>query len=234
MKKYVQMVTLAALVGAATAPVACGNNKGSTFSPDNSGDDGGGPSGSTSSSGSSGGIASGGSSGSSSGGAFMTGDSSGGMGTGVCKTGMYSGTFSCEFYLDSNAGDAGDAAVPDSGGLFMITGNLSFLLTQSISGELGMDTASGSFAINAGITPGMATLSGTLECGSGTFTGALTGGQYNFFGFTGNFDGPLASQYNGATFSFVDGTWAITIPGQGYCPGTWTANYDGPGDAGDQ
>jgi hypothetical protein len=157
------------------------------------------------------------------------------MGTGVCKTGMYSGTFSCEFFYDSDAGDGGGGAGRDSGGLVMITGNLSFLLSQSISGEIGMDTASGMFVLNAGLTTGSASLSGTLDCSSGSFTGALTGGMYSLLGlFTGPFEGPLTSQYSGASFSFVDGTWSLTVPGQGYCPGTWTAAYEGPGDAGDQ
>ncbi len=165
----------------------------------------------------------------------MTGDSSGGLGTGTCKTGMYTGTFSCEFFYDTDAGDASVAVSPDSGGLIMITGNLSFLLSQSISGELGMDTASGTFVLNAGLTTGSAQLSGSLDCNSGNFTGALSGGMYSLLGiFTGPFEGPLTSQYSGTSFSFVDGVWSLSVPGYGYCPGTWTANYDGPGDAGDQ
>jgi hypothetical protein len=76
---------------------------------------------------------------------------------------------------------------------------------------------------------GTATLSGTLECASGQFTGSLSNGTYSvFFGlFMGAFNGPLTSEYNGTSFSFVNGTWALSIPGEGYCPGTWTANYVG-------
>jgi hypothetical protein len=235
MKKYIQAATFAALAGATCAPIACGSKSGSALGGDDTGSEDGGSDGSTSSGGSAGSTSSSGSSGGSSGGAFMTGDSSGGMGTGTCKTGMYSGTFSCLFYYNSNAGDAAPGPIPDAGGLGPITGNLSFLLTQSISGELGMDTASGMFVLAAGVTMGSAQLNGTLDCGSGTFNGALSGGMYNLFNiFTGPFEGPLTSQYSGASFSFVDGTWSLTIPGEGYCPGTWTASYDGPGDAGEQ
>lgn len=82
----------------------------------------------------------------------------------------------------------------------------------------------------------MATLGGTLDCSSGLFTGSLTGGTYSvFFGlFSGTFNGPLMSDYNGTSFSFVDGTWSLTIPGEGYCQGQWNASYSGVGDAGDQ
>lgn len=236
MKKYVQLVIFGALAAAVCSPIACGSKSGGFAQDPNGGGNEGGSSGSTSSSGSSGGVPTGSSSGGSSGGSFMTGDSSGGMGTGVCKTGMYSGTFSCFFFYDSDAGDGGHSgAIPDSGGLGPITGNLSFLLSQSISGELGTDTASGMFVLNAGITTGSASLSGTLDCNTGNFTGALSGGMYSLLGlFTGPFEGPLTSQYSGASFSFVDGTWSLTVPGEGYCPGTWTAAYEGAGDAGDQ
>ena len=235
MKKYIKAVTLVALVGASGSPLACGS-KSSGFAPgDDAGGDDAGKVGSTSSSGgSSSGLSSGGSSGSSSGG-FSQGDS-GGMGTGVCRTGTYSGPFSCGFYLDPDSGvtppvDGGAA----DGGLAQITGTLSFALTQSLSGELGQDTASGTFAISAGLfISGMATLGGTLDCGTGTFSGALTGGTYSvFFGLlTGTFNGPLTSDYNGTTFSFVNGVWSLTVPGEGYCQGEWSADYSGPTDGG--
>ena len=156
------------------------------------------------------------------------------MGNGICQTGTYSGSFSCEFYYDSDAGGDASGGTPDAGGLIQITGNLSFVLTQSLSGELGTDTASGTFILDAGITTGMATLSGTLDCGTGLFTGALSGGMYSLLGlFTGPFAGPLTSDYNGAGASFVDGSWSLTVPGEGYCPGQWTADFTGA-DAGDQ
>jgi hypothetical protein len=232
MKKYVQPATFAALVGAACLPLACGSKSSNLGQVDAGGDDA--TAGSTSSSG---GVSSGGSSGST--GEFTHPDSAGGgMGTGVCQTGMYSGSFSCGFYQDPDAGttapmDGGSA----EGGILQIMGTLSFLLTQSTSGELGQDMASGTFVIGAGFfVSGMATLAGTLDCASGLFTGMLANGTYSvFFGLlTGTFDGPLTSDYNGKTFSFVDGVWSLTIPGEGYCQGQWNADYVGDAGASDQ
>jgi hypothetical protein len=219
MQKYIGIAACMALVGVVGGSIACGSSK-----PDLT-EDGdaatAGDAGSTSSGGSSGGsTSSGGSSG-----VFSGGDTGVGMGTGTCQTGMYTGTFSCGFIYDP---DASIATVTDASSGFMITGNLSFVLKQSTSGELGQDTASGTFVLNAGITTGSATLGGTLDCGSGQFTGALTGGMYSLLGFfTGDFAGPLTSAYNGVSFSFIDGTWALVIAGEGTCPGTWTANYVG-------
>jgi hypothetical protein len=237
MKKYIEAVVFAALVGAAASPLACGSKSSGSFDQGDGGGDDSGKLGATSSSGgSSGGTSSGGSGGSS--GAFSQGDS-GGMGTGVCKTGTYSGPFSCGFYFDPDSGTTApvDGGAAD-GGITQITGTLSFLLTQSTSGgEIGTDIASGTFAISAGLfITGMATLGGTLDCSTGSFTGSLTGGTYSvFFGlFTGTFNGPLSSDYNGKTASFVNGGWSLTIPGEGYCQGAWNADYAGVGDAGDQ
>jgi hypothetical protein len=232
MKNFIEAVALAALVGTASLPLACGS-KAAGFGPnDAGGDDAQGAA--ASSSGSSGGLSAGSSSGSAGGssGAFASqGDGAAGMGNGVCKTGTYSGPFSCGFYFDQDAGTTApvDGGAVD-GGLLQITGTLSFLLTQSMSGELGQDVASGTFAISAGLSfiSGMATLGGTLDCSTGVFTGALTGGTYNaFLIFTGTFDGPLTSEYNGQTFSFVNGGWSLTIPGEGYCQGQWSADYTG-------
>jgi hypothetical protein len=218
MQKYIGIAACMALVGAVGGSIACGSSKADL----SDGDDGGGTAGdggtSSSSGSSSGGMtSSGGSSG------MFSGGDSGGMGTGNCQTGMYTGTFSCGFIYDP------DASMPDAAGAFTITGSLSFLLTQSTSGELGEDTASGTFDLNAGLTTGSATLGGTLQCASGQFTGSLTMGTYSvFFGiFSGDFAGPLTSEYNGKTFSFVNGTWELAIANEGTCPGTWTANYVG-------
>jgi hypothetical protein len=224
------MVAVAAL-GGSVASAACGGSSSPPFAQDTPGDSG------TSSGSTSGGSGSGGGSGSSSSGSqgFSQGDSGGGMGTGVCQTGMYTGTFSCGFIL--NPGDAGlDASSPDASPFPPITGNLSFVLSQSTHGELGQDMASGTFVLNAGLTTGMANLDGTLDCASGQFTGSLSGGTYSisFFGlpfFSGTFEGPLTSAYNGTSFSFTDGTWALNVANEGECPGTWTANYVGAADA---
>jgi hypothetical protein len=159
-----------------------------------------------------------------------TGSSSGGMGTGTCKNGTYSGTFQCTFVFNPDAGDAGGGTVSADAGGLMITGNISFNLTQNTgSGESFTSTASGSFSGTAAAFFNiMADVGGTLNCNSGVFQGSLTNGMYSGFLFiNGTFSGPLDSQYNGTTFSFVDGTWLLTVPGEGSCPGTWTANYAG-------
>jgi hypothetical protein len=220
MQKYIGIAACVALVGVVGGAIACGSSKPDLTDDGDAGtaSDSGGASSSGSSSGAS-------SSGGSSGMMFSGGDTGVGMGTGNCQTGMYTGTFSCGFIYDP---DASAATVSDASSGFMITGNLSFVLKQSTSGELGEDTASGTFDLNAGITTGSATLGGTLECGSGQFTGALTAGTYSLLGiFTGGFAGPLTSDYNGTSFSFVNGTWELVIAGEGTCPGTWTANYVG-------
>jgi hypothetical protein len=232
MEKFIEAVVFAALLGALGSPVACGSSSSGFDSVDAGGDDAGlaEHDASESPSSSSGGLSPGSSSGS-----FAQGDAAG-LGTGTCMTGTYSGPFSCGFYLDPDSGTTPpvDGGAAD-GGLLQVTGNLSFVLTQSMSGELGRDTASGTFVINAGLfISGMATLGGTLDCSTGNFTGALTNGTYNvFFGLlTGTFDGPLTSEYNGNTLSFVNGAWSLTVPGEGYCQGQWSANYAGPLEGG--
>jgi hypothetical protein len=158
------------------------------------------------------------------------GGSSGGMGTGTCKDGTYSGTFACTFVFNPDAGGDASTVAADAGGL-MITGNISFKLMQMTgNGESFIDTASGTFSGTAAAFFAIsANVGGTLDCNSGLFKGSLTGGMYSGFLFiNGTFSGPLDSQYNGATFSFVNGTWLLTVPGEGSCPGTWTANYTGP------
>jgi hypothetical protein len=189
------------------------------------GDDGGAEGGDDGSPGSSGG------SGSSSGGISL-GDGGtsggGGMGTGTCKDGTYSGTFQCTFVF----GDGGTSGGGADSGTLAVTGTISFHLMQNAaSGESFMSTASGMFSgdcCNKLFTIG-ATVGGTLNCNSGTFNGSLTDGGYSGFIFlTGSFSGPLTADYNGMTFSFVNGVWNLTVPGQGTCPGTWTASYTGP------
>jgi hypothetical protein len=156
------------------------------------------------------------------------GGSSGGMGTGTCKDGTYTGTFQCTFVFgDGGAPDAG----ADAGGL-VVTGTISFhLMQQTGTGETFMDTASGMFSGDCcmKLFTISANVGGTLNCNSGTFKGDLTGGMYSGFIFiAGTFMGPLTADYNGTTASFVNGAWNLTVPGQGTCPGTWTASYSGP------
>lgn len=143
---------------------------------------------------------------------------------GTCKSGTYAGTFQCTFAFASDAGvitsDAGDA------GSLMITGNVSFRLTQVADGGPSF-TSSGTFSGAAGTFFEIsAVVGGTLDCDTGAFQGSLTNGMYSGFLFLNRtFSSPLDSEYNAATFSFVDGTWLLTVPGEGTCPGTWTASY---------
>lgn len=190
------------------------------------GDDGGGAG---DDSGFGGGSSGGGSSGTGSSSGFNLGDGGGGggMGTGTCKDGTYSGTYQCSFNYDPNAdgGTMSDAGFNDAG--FVITGNISFQLMQDMSsGESFIDKAQGSFGGTccAGLFSLDAGVSGQLNCNSGVFTGMLSNGSYSGFFMMGSFSGPLNSQYNGNTFSFVDGTWNLTVPGQGTCVGIWSAN----------
>ncbi len=221
MQRWVGSLSFVAVAAAVISSVACSSSSGSPL---------GGGSGSSSGDGTTSGSStgSGDNSGSSGDGLFQAGDAQT-NGNGTCKTGYYTGTFTCGFQLDFDAGatvDLEDAGTGSGG--FPIGGSLSFQLTQSISGELGQDTASGTFSLTAGITGATATLSGTLNCNTGQFTGALTGGMYSLLGFIqGTFAGPLAATYNGDTSSFENGAWALTIPGDGTCPGTWSANYAG-------
>jgi hypothetical protein len=223
-------------VGAAFA-FACGSsssgslNAGGELGPD------GGTTNGTSSGTSSG---NGGSSGLGSSSGFGSSGSGNPIGTGTCQTGIYSGTFSCLFYYGIDAG-IGDA--PDSGGIGPITGTLSFMLTQDIasSGELSTtDTASGTFDATTGLfIAAAASLSGTLDCSQGKFSGQLLNGEYGFNigGMpvpdpNNKFQGPLVSDYNGTTSTFVNGEWSMVIAGEGPCIGSWTAMYAGPIDGG--
>src|SRR6185312_10068995 len=107
---------------------------------------------------------------------IFQGADSGGMGTGTCQTGTYTGTFSCGFIYDPDASGTTTDLGAD-GGIVTITGTISFQLSQSISGELGQDTASGHIQIGAGFfIVGDADLSGTLDCSTGAFTGSLLNG----------------------------------------------------------
>jgi hypothetical protein len=226
--------TSALAVGAACA-FACSSSSSGGLNAGSSdvGADGGTTSGSSGGGGSSSGLGS-------SSGSFGSSGSGTPMGTGTCQTGVYSGTFSCFFYYDSDAG-IGDA--PDSGGIGPITGTLSFMLTQNITstGELSStDTASGTFAATTGLfLAASANLNGTLDCSEGKFSGQLVNGEYGFnIGGTpapdpnNKFQGPLVSNYNGTTSTFVDGEWSMVIAGEGPCIGTWTAMFSGALDAG--
>jgi hypothetical protein len=147
-----------------------------------------------------------------------------GSDAGTCKSGTYAGTFQCTFAFASDAGvatsDAGDA------GSLMITGNVSFRLTQAADGGPSF-TSSGTFSGGAGTFFEIsAVVDGTLDCDTGVFQGSLTNGMYSGFLFlNGTFSSPLYSQYNATTSSFVDGTWLLSVPREGTCPGTWTASY---------
>jgi hypothetical protein len=152
--------------------------------------------------------------------------SSSGLGTGTCKDGTYTGMYTCNFSL-------GDGGAADSGGL-VITGNISFQLMHSMSsGENFIDTATGTFGGTCCLMSFSlaSTLNGTLDCNTGTFTGTLSMGSYNPTGIWaafiegGTFMGPLTADYNGTTSTFENGTWNLTVPGYGRCPGTWTATY---------
>lgn len=140
-------------------------------------------------------------------------------------SGTYSGTFQCTFVFGADGG----AVSADAGGL-MVTGTLSFKLTQMTGGEAYIAAASGSFSSTGAVFfTANADIGGTLNCNTGVFQGNLSNGMYSGFVFiTGTFSGPLDATYNSTTLSFVNGTWLLTVPGQGSCPGTWTANYSGP------
>jgi hypothetical protein len=155
---------------------------------------------------------------------FVTIDSGKALGTGTCKEGKYSGTFTC--YFDPDGGTQAPAA---DGGGFQVTGTLTLTLTRSPTGEF-QDVASGKFtADTSSLISATADLSGNLDCNTGKFTGQLANGMYSGWIFiNGTFQGPLASDYDGTNFAFVRGTWVMTIPNTGTCPGTWSAHYVGP------
>jgi hypothetical protein len=225
-RRTLYIAVAAGLLGAtALAASSCSSKSGGTFSSGDdgsvAGDDGGG-----------GTSSSGGGTGSSSG--LNLGGSGGGTGNGICKDGTYSGTYECSFILDQSADGGGDAGFDDAG--FLITGNISFQLTQDpSSGESFVDKASGNFGGSCcgGLFTLDAGVSGQLNCNSGVFDGLLSNGGYYFLALpgatgpaNGSFSGPLDSKYgpdDAGTYSFLNGTWNLTVPGQGYCPGIWSA-----------
>jgi hypothetical protein len=165
---------------------------------------------------------------------FSSGDAGAQLGT--CQSGEYGGSFSCNFIWDPSAAGVSDAGPEAS--MATINGMLGFLLTQDVTatGELSQtDTASGHLDLQTGPFTGSANLNGTLDCSTGRFVGALADGGYALGPIPGgSFNGSLASRYDSLSLSFVDGTWSMTIPGLGYCPGTWSAGYLADGGAGDQ
>jgi hypothetical protein len=225
MQRWVGSLSFVAVAAAVISSVACSSSSNSPLGSGSSSGDG-------TASGSSGSdTGSGDNSGSSGSGLFQEGDAQT-TGNGTCKTGYYTGTFTCGFVYDPDAGAVGTLSSEDAGsGGFPIGGNLAFELTQSISGELGQDTASGTFNLTAGITGATATLSGSLNCNTGQFSGALTGGMFDlnllFVDIQGTFAGPLASTYDGNSASFQNGAWELSLPSYGTCPGTWSATYQG-------
>jgi hypothetical protein len=225
MRKWVHVAAFSSLVSAlAAVGLSCGG--GASDSTGFSGSGGGGEGGGSPDSVAGDDIALSGGDG---GGSFGITDTGAHLGTGSCKDGTYSGTFQCTFVFNADA-SVGDASVSADAGGLNITGTISFQLMhqQTSAGEFaGTSTASGSFSGTAAAFFAIsAHVGGTLDCRTGVFDGSLTNGMYSgFLLINGTFAGPLTSDYNGTTFAFVNGQWVLTVPGQGSCPGTWSASY---------
>jgi hypothetical protein len=159
--------------------------------------------------------------------ANVQGDGGDGATAPLCRPGAYVGTFSCGFLYEPDAAALGPdaqpppvgAATPDASA-FTISG------TVMLSISAGSPTVTGTFASSSGISTITSTLSGTLDCSGGAFTGHVSG-TYTLLGsFSGaSIAGPANASY--VDGSFADGTLLLAIPGQGVCPGSWSAQPAG-------
>ena len=156
----------------------------------------------------------------------VQGDGGDGATAPLCRPGAYVGTFSCGFVYEPDATAPGpDAqppvavAVPD-GAALTISG------TVMLSVSAGSPTVTGMFASSSGISTISSTLSGTLDCASGAFTGHVSG-TYSLLGSISgaSISGPANASY--AEGSFASGALSLTIPGEGVCPGSWSAQPAG-------
>jgi hypothetical protein len=144
---------------------------------------------------------------------------------GQCKPGTYEGRFDCLFSAIADAGI--------DGGLFTmpVSGPITLHLTQSQNGEFlevkdGVldGTANTFFTLKAAI-------SGTLNCRTGEFAGALEKGTYSGLIFVnGTWTGRITANYDRMTFRFPAGTWLMfpDIGGECVGGGSWMASYTGP------
>jgi hypothetical protein len=145
-----------------------------------------------------------------------------------CKAGHYQGSFAGNY-----TSGASIIGIP-----LAVTGNVDFVLNQSMAGEFfdignGHVTGTASGGTIVGV-PFSADIVGTLNCNTGQIENAgLKNGQYTALGiFVGKFEGPVTGQYDRTTSTFTSGTWNVKEIGaagpQFGGAGTWDAKWVGP------
>jgi hypothetical protein len=153
----------------------------------------------------------------------------------TCKAGTYMGTFTCEYQLFDSNSEAGTEAGADGGIGLSVSGSLTLVLAQGVTGgESFLPVSSGSVS---GVADKnymfSAVMNGQLDCAQDTFTGELTMGSW--MGPPGLF-GPLAGTFTVSMSAGYDDHKSAFTNGQfgGGCIGTWSAMYSGPATVGSE
>jgi hypothetical protein len=157
---------------------------------------------------------------------FKSGDAS--FGSGSCKAGHYAGSL-----VGTYASYLTFVGVP-----ITFTASIDLMLDEAVQGgefptySIANGTLSGLSSLPDGIAPGVSSqlrcdVVGTLDCNQKKLVGgglrnctycflgaAFDGGTFYdggpCTGLQGSFEGPLEADYNGTSFSFVNGTWSAT------------------------
>lgn len=137
----------------------------------------------------------------------------------LCKAGHYVGTYNC------NVSGPGIEA-----GTYPLSGPVDLRLAQAQSGEF-LSVSGGTLTSAAGFLGMSATVTGTLNCQTGAFSGTLTNGTLTFLILpAGTFAGDLSASFV-SSGPKLDGSWTLVGQGTtaGYsCAGPWTATWQGP------
>jgi len=136
-------------------------------------------------------------------------------GTGTCQAGHYQGDF---VGLFASSMTVFPAPIP-------VAGNVDLTLQESANGEF-FEIAGGKVAGVADLLfPYEADIVGRLNCTTRKLeNAALKNGHYLVGVFVLPFEGPLNSDYDTLTLSFVNGTWDVKEPNPTYGGfGTWNA-----------
>lgn len=142
----------------------------------------------------------------------------GGQDTSGCQPGTYTGTFTCEYFLDPSD--------PSSG--MEISGPVAFTLTKSQNGEF-LEISNGHLDGFAGAVINFTSeLAGKLDCSTNSLEAVAVNGAYGIGDVnalpTGTFAGSLSGMLDRSSKT-LSGTWDLTGDQAISCKGPWTATF---------